>query len=220
MENMRDAAWLMERVDVQKNGCWVWRLAKKEKGYGVFTENRNQKLVYVHRFSYELFKGPIPHGMFVCHKCDNPPCCNPDHLFTGTNSDNMRDCVQKGRHIVPLRDLGIKLTWQVLTDEQIAEIKMLINKGLRNEEIARAYGISGSTIQDIRTGRTHSKIGPSITKRQQPIKHGKKLVESDVLAIRAKYAQGDITYAELATQYSVNSTNIGAIIRREVWQHV
>lgn len=59
---------------------------------------RNGRTYLTHRLTWEWANGPIPEGMNVCHKCDNPPCCNPDHLFLGTQRDNIRDCVVKGRH--------------------------------------------------------------------------------------------------------------------------
>lgn len=83
------------RVD-KTDGCWVWTgRPYSERGYGRFVfAGRN---VRVHRFSYEVHFGPIPIGMFVCHHCDNPLCVRPDHLFCGSNSDNMLDAIRKGR---------------------------------------------------------------------------------------------------------------------------
>jgi hypothetical protein len=76
-------------------GCWNWQRSKTGHGYGDARECG--KGILIHRRAYELWKGNIPHGLFVCHKCDNPICCNPDHLFVGTRSDNMKDCAAKGR---------------------------------------------------------------------------------------------------------------------------
>jgi hypothetical protein len=90
----------MEKV-VKIDGCWVWGGSRSFDGYGHIMVGRKSKLA--HRISYELFIGPIPEGHYVCHKCDHPYCVNPDHLFSGTASDNMADKVKKGRAFVGFR---------------------------------------------------------------------------------------------------------------------
>ena len=78
------------------DGCWEWTAYLNKQGYGRYGIGSN---VYrAHRLAFEEAYGPIPEGMFVCHKCDNPSCVRPDHLFLGTNSDNLKDCSAKGRH--------------------------------------------------------------------------------------------------------------------------
>ena len=86
---------------VQKaDGCWLWLGQKLGTGYGVIDVGAGtsyRKVLLAHRVSWELNVGPITPGMFICHHCDNPPCVRPDHLFEGTNGDNMRDAAAKGR---------------------------------------------------------------------------------------------------------------------------
>lgn len=84
---------------VDKSGeCWLWKSSRGPKGYGQFTVKRGSNPVLTHRLAWELTSGPIEGGLFVLHRCDNPPCCNPEHLFLGTNADNVRDMMSKGRH--------------------------------------------------------------------------------------------------------------------------
>jgi hypothetical protein len=82
------------------DACWVWTAGRGgTMGYGSFQMGtyRNTHHVRAHRMAWELTNGPIPAGKYVCHRCDNPPCCNPAHLFLGTQGDNLRDMYAKGR---------------------------------------------------------------------------------------------------------------------------
>lgn len=78
------------------DACWIWTAAKFPKGYGKVAVEKSRKVDGAHRVAWELTYGSIPIGLSVLHKCDNRPCCRPDHLFIGTQLDNMRDMANKG----------------------------------------------------------------------------------------------------------------------------
>lgn len=135
----------VESKDV--DSCWEWK-GYKSKGYGrikIFG-----KFHQAHRISYELFTGPIPDHMMVCHRCDNPSCVNPGHLFIGSAKDNMQDKISKGRHRGAAK--GERHHFSSLTEHQVIEIrKMLSSGGMSQIEIARIFGVSQSQISNIKT---------------------------------------------------------------------
>jgi hypothetical protein len=92
----RKSLYFYERFEINADGCWVWVIDGKGEDYGQFMVDG--KRYKAHRYSYEIHKGAIPEGMYVCHTCDNPPCVNPDHLWLGTNADNVRDMNRKNRN--------------------------------------------------------------------------------------------------------------------------
>jgi len=133
---------------VVNNGeCWLCISHKGGKGYPV--TKINQKHYSVHRLFYEKFIGPIPEGMEVCHKCDNPQCINPDHLFIGTHADNMRDMCAKGRnnYILPPVLKGELNPGAKLSPSQVLEIRKDERK---RKEIAEQYHISLTTVCEIK----------------------------------------------------------------------
>lgn len=85
-----------EKYKIVASGCWEWQYSVNKKGYGMFGIATSTTQL-AHRVSFTLYKGDIPEGLFVLHHCDNPKCVNPEHLFLGTNTDNMRDAKAKGR---------------------------------------------------------------------------------------------------------------------------
>jgi len=128
--------------------CWVWTRASSPLGYGAFGDT-DGRVKRAHRGAWEAANGPIPPGLFVCHRCDNPACVNPAHLFLGTNNDNVRDMVSKRRHAKGDRNGQSKLS---ATDVGI--IKMLLGLGVKQWMLAKLYGVDPSNISHINRGST------------------------------------------------------------------
>ena len=125
-------------------GCWEWIGAARGNGYGCLMDGG--RLVSAHRLSYELFHGPIADGMFICHKCDNRKCVNPNHLFSGTPAENTRDMHQKGR-ARPVS--GPRHHASKLSTRQVESIR---SSELRISDLARRYDVYPSLICKIRSG--------------------------------------------------------------------
>ena len=132
-----------ERHVIKQMGCWNWRGAKTEKGYGVF--NSNKKTYLAHRASWLINNGDIPDNICICHKCDNPICTNPEHLFLGTKSENAKDMIRKGRSIT-YGKFGEKSIRSKLTNVQRKEIINLRNKRVSTLEISKEFKVSQGTI--------------------------------------------------------------------------
>lgn len=129
------------------SGCWIWQGSRHEFGYGTMSE-RN-KPVKVHQRIYELCVGPR-NGLCVLHRCDNPPCCNPDHLFLGTRLDNVRDCISKGRFPVGHRNAMSKLS-----PSNVAKIR---NSNLPELTLAKRFGVNRSIINRVRNRKTYREL--------------------------------------------------------------
>lgn len=92
-QKVQEIGWVITEAN-----CWEYRGFRNENGYGQFRSVKENRLLRVHRLAYENLIRPIQPTEFVLHRCDNPPCCNPEHLFTGNQVQNIQDCVAKGRN--------------------------------------------------------------------------------------------------------------------------
>lgn len=143
------------------NDCWEWTGRKDKDGYGRTRYNvKPYRSCRASKMSYELFIGPFPEGMQACHKCDNPSCVRPSHIFPGTQSDNMRDAVAKNRK-QGVR--GENNYHAKLTDKQVVEIKGLIKEGVRVHLIAQRFNVSDSAIWNIKYGKRWVYGSPSVS---------------------------------------------------------
>jgi hypothetical protein len=140
-------ALLLDRRNVTPNGCWEYTRALNAYGYGGIS--LNGKTVRVHRLAYEAWKGPIPDGMFVCHRCDNRPCFNPEHLFLGTAADNNSDMTDKGR----ANRVGFRPGTQATSAQRsrLAEddVRAIRASSESATSLAARYGISRSYVHNI-----------------------------------------------------------------------
>lgn len=125
-------------------GCWLWTASLRPDGYAQLGSKP------AHRTSFETFVGAIPAGLCVCHRCDQPTCINPAHLFLGTHADNMADKVKKDRHV-----RGVRAKNHVITDDLVREIRLAVATGTFTQgEIADVIGVARETVNGIVNGRS------------------------------------------------------------------
>lgn len=148
----RVLARFLTKIDRNFGECWIWIASRDRKGYGKFGSNDS-----AHRMAWKLFRGPIPHGLCVLHRCDTPPCANPWHLFTGTRADNTADMLAKGREASGERSgarthpertpRGNSHGMAKLSEAQVLEIR----DGSQSQSItAKRFGIAQSMVSLIR----------------------------------------------------------------------
>lgn len=170
--------------------CWVWTAHCMHDGYGTFKFKGKDELA--HRVAYLMTHGSIPPGHEILHHCDNPPCCNPAHLFTGTQFDNMRDMVAKGR-------------------QNFQKHRELVCRG--DSHWSRLHP------ERVRRGSNHYMcLHPEKRARIQGSGNPQaKLTEQQVINIRNAHG---LTQKQLAKQYGVSRSLIGLIIQRKIWTNI
>jgi hypothetical protein len=152
---MRALAWFEARVEKDEaTGCWNWKLARDRDGYGLYGRKTGGS-GRAHRGAWEAVSGPIAKGLSACHRCDNPSCINPAHLFLGTQADNIRDKVEKGRTAKGSSNGAAKFS-----EHDVSIIKMLLELGVRQCRLVSLYGVSRSIICDISRGRRWVYVAP------------------------------------------------------------
>lgn len=152
--NVNFLARLSEKVEVSESGCWLWTGAKHESGYGVVGHRGDMHRV--HRVVYALCVAPVPPHLNVCHDCpegDNPLCCNPSHLFVGTQKENVHDCMMKGRLRARTPPLGESNPQAKLTEDDVRAMRRKAKAGVPLVRLQEEYRLSRAGVSRIVNGR-------------------------------------------------------------------
>ena len=183
--------------------CWEWTGCLQSQGYG--HPGFDDKTYLAHRVAYFLMTGQQPGHIFVCHHCDNPPCCNPKHLFLGNHADNSADMVAKGRQN---KAHGTDASRAILTEVDVLKIR---HSRETHKALAEKYGVSMRAIGSVLSGENWKHIGGPRQRRH--------LIEMEVRAIRRASASGK-TGRAIANELGVSEGTISMIINRRIWKHV
>lgn len=142
----------LKKITIKENGCHEWVGAKCEKGYGMY--KYNGRTIRAHRFAWFIKTGNlIPDKIMACHKCDSPPCVNPEHIFLGSGKDNYDDMRNKGRE---KKLKGQDCSRSLLNNE--TALKIYKNKNLTQLELSKIYKVAPSTISAIKNGQNWSSV--------------------------------------------------------------
>jgi hypothetical protein len=209
MDDKTIARFHAKYIPEPNSGCWLWDGWVNGRGYGRFGKG------LAHRISWELHRGPIPAGMNICHKCDVPPCVNPDHLFLGTQTDNMRDCARKGRlgaHVVAVGAANLAKT-HCPQGHQYTPRNTYHPPGTRHRSCVRCSRLSAKLSHRRARGGRPSRIVVG------EAHYAARLTADDVVNIRARAAAGEST-AALAREYGVGWNTCRSAILRRTWKHI
>lgn len=146
--NERIKVRIQKTIKIDEKKCWLWIGAKHRQGYAIISYKRKPSLG--HRVSWMVYKGEIPESMKICHICDVTSCVNPEHLFLGSQKENVKDAVEKGKFYG--RNLGkrrTKLNW-----DQVQSIRNLHSKGIDRKELQQRFRVGQTCIAKILTGRS------------------------------------------------------------------
>lgn len=147
-ERMKARFWARVDVKIGRKPCWEWKALINDSGYGLFPHERRS--LRAHRVAWSLVNGPIPKGLQVCHHCDNRKCVNPDHLYVGTQKDNIADMMDRDRGSGQFTVERNPKPKTKLTRDQVLEVRRLGAQGaLSQKEIGRRFGIRQTNVSKI-----------------------------------------------------------------------
>lgn len=224
-------------VEIDASGCWNWTRAKDRKGYGVLNIPYR---IYAHRLSYELSTGQSARGKSVCHRCDNPACINPEHLWLGSHAENMADMKAKGRNANPPVHSGAT-HWRYkypekiqrgqdqanskITDEQVIRMRRDYISGVKKPEIAAANGMTLASVSDVLLGRSWKHLlGVNGAPTLEDLKAYAKLSQKSAAKINAEIAaeiRRRLALGEngrlLAAEFGIHKATVHDIKHRKIW---
>lgn len=207
-DNDLQRARIFNRCRMSETGCWIWTGPKGSGGYGAFSVRGVDQRA--HRASYVIFKGPIPKGLHVLHRCHNPTCVNPAHLRAGTHKENMAERDSLGRRDVKGEQIGTSK----LTSDQVLEIK---TSSLSNKDLAEKYGVKPTHIWRIRSGLSWGHVSAAPVMRVDG--RGKiKLTLEQALAI--KNSDSSVSNIALAAEYAVSASTVCQIRKGRTWKNL
>lgn len=205
-------------VPEPNTGCWLWFGAKGVGGYGVLSVRSRKRLA--HRVAWVLAnRREIRAGKMICHRCDNPPCVNPDHLYEGTNRENSRDKVRRNRQPRGSQVGGAKLTGELAARLRAARTWSELR------QIAAKAGVSENHAREVRRARSWKHLGPPASERLTGIfRRGEqiesaRLTERDVVELRRRVSSGE-TQTSLALEFGITQSAVSLIVRGRRWKHV
>lgn len=192
--------------------CWPWIGAKVPKGYGTFCleghRDKPSKTVRSHRLSYELSKGPVPEGLYVCHTCDHPDCQNPSHLYAGTSKQNRQDASERGR--IP-DNTFTKNGNSRLTEEEYQELFDLRSKGWSYGKLAERFGISQSGAH--RLIKAYPEKSKELASRTLSNHYNSKLTEEQYERLFERRSEG-ISFSQLSREFGLSPEAVRMLIKR------
>lgn len=212
---------------LRKDECWLWAAGVFDDGYGSFWigggRKQGGKSYRSNRIAYMIHTGTDPGLKKVCHKCDTPLCCNPNHLWLGTSLENSKDMVVKGRNVA-----GESVANSILTESQVIEIRESIET---NRTVAKRLGVDQSAVSLVRTRKAWKHIPESlreiaakcarikvakVTRVRGASHHQAKLTTEQVIQIKASTESN----TAIAAAYGVSRSTVSLIRLHKTWAHV
>lgn len=218
-DRVQERFWAKVDKSAGPDGCWVWRGAAKPNGYGKFSigKAKTSRWYYPHRISYAIHFRTDPGEMFCCHKCDNPICCNPMHIFLGTDRENKNDMIGKRRQGAARGENSPKARF---TAAEVASIRSRYADGSATcLGIAVEYGVDETTIRSMVRGETYRTAGGPICPNLRLMGRGSLITPDDVRRIRHLKFMG-VAHRLIAEDIGCPKHVVDDVSSGKSWSHV